>query len=227
MESEPTALPSPLWAFSLVSAVFHSDWRCRVSAGSGVKVWIDPVCPFSWNTARWLDTVADQSGLSVDWQLMNLAVLNEGRELPPAQQSRMDDSRRIGRLMAGIHRELSQKGLYAAYFTFGQLYFDESVPVGADLVERVLTAVTPLQTSIESLSDTSLDTLVRSSHEAGQRALGDIGGSPLLQVGGHTFFGPVFTALPERGHAQALFDAVVALARVPEFTQLQRPRPAH
>ncbi|MUM19332.1 hypothetical protein FZI91_08515 [Mycobacterium sp. CBMA271] len=192
-----------------------------------VKVWLDPVCPFSWNTARWLDTVAGQSGLSVDWQLMNLAVLNEGRELPPAQRARMDDSRRVGRLMASIHRELGQKALHDAYFVFGELYFDNSIPVGADLVEQVLAAVAPLRTSIESLSDTSLDTLVRSTHEAGQRALGDVGGSPLLQVEERTFFGPVLTALPDRAGAHALFDAVIALARVPEFTQLQRPRPAH
>jgi hypothetical protein len=57
--------------------------------------------------------------------------------------------------------------------------------------------------------------------------LGDVGGSPLLQINGRTFFGPVLTALPERGNARALFDAVTMLAGVPEFTQLQRPRPAH
>ncbi|MBA0046649.1 hypothetical protein [Mycobacteroides sp. LB1] len=192
-----------------------------------VRIWLDPVCPFSWNTARWLDTVAGQSGLSVDWQLMNLAMLNEGRELPPAQQARMDDSRQVGRLMAGVHRELGQRGLHTAYFTFGELYFDELVPVGTNLVDRVLAAVAPLRTSRESLSDTSLDSPVRSSHEAGQRALGDVGGSPLLQVKGRTFFGPVLTALPEHSNARALFDAITVLAWVPEFTQLQRPRPAH
>ncbi|OHT84989.1 mycothiol-dependent nitroreductase Rv2466c family protein [Mycobacteroides saopaulense] len=191
------------------------------------RIWLDPVCPFSWNTARWLDAVASRSGLSVDWQLMNLAVLNEGRELPPAQRARMDDSRRVGRLMAGIHRDLGQQGLYTAYFVFGELYFGESVAVGADLAERVLAKVAPLETSSESLADASLDPLVRSSHEAGQRALGDVGGSPLLQIAGRTFFGPVLTALPEEDSARELFDAVTVLARVPEFTQLQRPRPAH
>jgi hypothetical protein len=33
--------------------------------------------------------------------------------------------------------------------------------------------------------------------------------------------------LPERNNARALFDAITILAGVPEFTQLQRPRPAH
>ncbi|WP_078325750.1 mycothiol-dependent nitroreductase Rv2466c family protein [Mycobacteroides salmoniphilum] len=192
-----------------------------------VRIWLDPVCPFSWNTARWLDAVAAQSGLLVDWQLMNLAVLNEGRELPPAQQARMEDSRQVGRLMAGVHRELGQRGLHTAYFAFGELYFDESLPVGVNLADRVLASVSAQQTTSESLSDTSLDVLVLSSHEAGQRALGDVGGSPLLQVKGRTFFGPVLTALPGHENARALFDAVTVIAGVPEFTQLQRPRPAH
>ncbi|WP_078289931.1 hypothetical protein [Mycobacterium sp. D16R24] len=204
-----------------------TDGSAAHSGRFDVRIWLDPVCPFSWNTARWLDAVAGQSGISVDWQLMNLAVLNEGKELAPAQQARMNDSRQVGRLMAGIHRELGQQGLHTAYFAFGALYFDESVPVGAGLVDRVLGAVAPLSTSSDSLSDISLDALVRSSHEAGQRALGDVGGSPLLQVESRTFFGPVLTALPEHRTAQALFDAVTSLSRVPEFTQLQRPRPAH
>ncbi|WP_078280919.1 hypothetical protein [Mycobacteroides franklinii] len=206
-----------------------------MSTGSGaaqgntfdVRTWLDPVCPFSWNTARWLDAVAAQSGLLVDWQLMNLAVLNEGRELPPAQQARMRDSRQVGRLMAGIHRELGQRGLHRAYFTFGRLYFDKSLPVGEKLADGVLAAVTPLTTTSKSLSDTTLDELVRSSHEAGQCALGDVGGSPLVQLQGRTFFGPVLTSVPDRDTAQTLFDAISGLARVSEFTQLQRPRPAH
>lgn len=48
-----------------------------------LTLWLDPVCPFSWNTARWLHAVAEKAGWAIDWRLMSLAVLNEGRELPP------------------------------------------------------------------------------------------------------------------------------------------------
>jgi hypothetical protein len=50
---------------------------------TAVTMWLDPVCPFSWNTARWLDEVAGNAEFEIDWQLMSLAILNEGRELPP------------------------------------------------------------------------------------------------------------------------------------------------
>lgn len=191
-----------------------------------VTLWLDPVCPYSWNTARWLRAVAEKTGLAIDWQLMSLAVLNEGRDLPPPQQARMHDSRQIGRLMAAVAREPGAAGWTAAYFAFGERYFDRSEPVSADLVAHVLVAVGARGAVAAAVSDASMDDLIRNQHEAGQRALGETGGSPILQICGHTFFGPVLTALPDADATIALFDAVAALAAIPQFTQLQRPRTA-
>jgi len=95
------------------------------SISTAVTMWFDPVCPYSWNTARWLHATAVARGFTVDWQLANLGILNDGRELPPPQQARMADSRRVGRLMAAIQREKGTSGLATAYFTFGQRYFTQ------------------------------------------------------------------------------------------------------
>jgi hypothetical protein len=196
----------------------------RDRAETKVTLWLDPVCPFSWNTARWLAGVADDAEFHIDWQLLNLAILNEGRQLPPPQQARMQDSRQIGRLMAAICGELGASSMAAAYFAFGEWYFDQSAPLDNDLVKHVLSAVGARQTTAAALSDASLDPLVLQSHQAGQQALGEMGGSPLLGIDGHTFFGPVLTSLPAPDTALTLFDAVAALAVTPQFTQLQRPR---
>jgi len=193
--------------------------------GSKVTLWLDPVCPFSWNTARWLDAVAEKTGSAIDWQLMSLAVLNEGRELPPAQQTRMRDSLKVGRLMAAIAREQGTAGWTAAYFAFGERYFDRSEPLNDSLVAHVLTTAGVGATAV-AMSNTSLDEFVREQHQAGQDALGETGGSPILRIDGHTFFGPVLTALPDAEAATALFHAVGTLAATPQFTQLQRPRTA-
>ncbi|MGD1172446.1 DsbA family protein [Mycobacterium seoulense] len=195
-------------------------------ADSKVTLWLDPVCPFSWNTARWLRTVAEKTGVGVDWRLMSLAVLNEGRELPAPQQARMRDSQQVGRLMAAIVREKGDAGWVAAYFAFGERYFDRSEPLDDSLVADVLTAVGARATTAAAVSDGSLDELVRRGHEAGQDALGETGGSPILRIDGHAFFGPVLTALPDVDAAIGLFDAVATLAAVPQFAQLQRPRAA-
>ncbi|WP_102419098.1 DsbA family protein [Mycobacterium sp. 4858] len=195
-------------------------------AGSKATLWLDPVCPFSWNTARWLRAVAEKTGVSVDWQLMSLAVLNEGRELPPPQQARMRDSRKVGRLMAAVAREKGAAGWAAAYFAFGERYIDRSEPLDDNLVAHVLTAAGVRDTLPGAISDESLDELVRRGHQAAQDALGETGGSPILQIDGHAFFGPVLTAVPDEGDSIAVFDAVATLAAVPQFAQLQRPRTA-
>jgi hypothetical protein len=197
------------------------------SGTPAVTMWFDPVCPYSWNTARWLNTVAIARGFDIDWQLASLAILNEGRQLPPPQQARMADSHRIGRLMAAIQREKGTTGLSTAYFTFGQRYFTQP-PGGIDdsLIHDVLTSVGARETTPRALTDASLDELLQHSHAAGQHALGEPGGSPILSIDGHAFFGPVLTAVPAAEQTSTLFDAVAILAATTPFAQLQRPRTA-
>ena len=156
-----------------------------------VTLWLDPVCPFSWNTARWLRAAADKAGFSLEIRPMNLAVLNEGRELPPPQQARMNDSRTVGRLMAALRDELGADAFSDAYFAFGQLYFDQSAPVDDDdLATSLLRSAGASRTTAAAMTDPSWDPAVRLAHKASQSALGDIGGSPLVTIGGHTVFGP-------------------------------------
>ncbi|OBE97606.1 hypothetical protein [Mycobacterium sp. 852002-10029_SCH5224772] len=189
-----------------------------------VTLWLDPVCPFSWNTARWLRAVAEATGSAIDWQLMSLAALNEGRDLTPAQQARMRDSQQVGRLMAALARDHGPAGWVDAYFAFGERYFERSEPIDANLVAHVLMTVGARGATAAAVSDTSLDGFIRHQHQAGQEALGETGGSPILRIGKHAFFGPVLTALPDAEAGTALFDAVATLAATPQFAQLQRPR---
>jgi hypothetical protein len=189
-----------------------------------VGLWLDPVCPFSWNTARWLTAAADKAGFDIDWRLMSLAILNEGRELPTPQRARMEDSQQVGRLMAALHDELGASLMGRAYIAFAQRYFDHSAEVDGELVDHVTRAVGAEHTGAAALVDAALDATVLKFHQGSQNALGDTGVSPLLTIEGHTVFGPVFTAVPEPDETLAVFDAVTALVRTPEFSQLQRPR---
>ena len=137
----------------------------------------------------------------------------------------MHDSRQIGRLMTAITLELGVTGLGSAYFAFGERYF-HGAAVDDTLVDHVLRHAGTRRTTAAAMRDTSLDDTVRRSHQRAQDAFGEPGGSPILRVGEHTFFGPVLTGLPESGVAVALLDALTMLSAIPQFTQLQRPRPA-
>lgn len=191
---------------------------------TAVTLWLDPVCPFTWNTARWLRAAADAGLADVEWRLLSLAVLNEGRELPAQLSRRMVDSRRVGRLMTAILRDLGEQAFVEAYFAFGAWHFDQGVAVDEDLAGKVLAAVGASQIPSAVLDDAALDELVARSHQAGQDAYGATGGSPMLTVAGHTFFGPVFTDLPDPASVPETFAALATLAGMAQFTQLERPR---
>jgi hypothetical protein len=200
------------------------DRQLTNSIPGAVILWLDPVCPFSWNTAGWLIAAADKAGFDIDLRLMSLATLNEGRVLPAPQQARMHDSRKLGRLMVALRSELGADAMAKAYFAFGHRYFDQSAALDDELIEHVLAAVGARRVSAAALTDASLDELVKESHWASQEALGEAGGSPLITIEGHTMFGPVLTSVPAPDATLAVFDAVSTLLLTPEFSQLQRPR---
>ena len=75
----------------------------------------------------------------------------------------------------------------------------------------------------EAMDDESFDDALRASHQRGQDALGEAGGSPITGIDGNHFFGPVLSDIPTGDEADALFSSLVTLAGVSAFAQVKRP----
>lgn len=54
--------------------------------------------------------------------------------------------------------------------------------------------------------------------------VGDAAGTPVIQVAGAAFFGPVVSPTPRGEEAGRLWDAVRTLATIDGFSEIKRPR---
>lgn len=190
---------------------------------TSIDVWFDPVCPFTWVTSRWLLAVAGERPVEIRWNLMSLAVLNEGNDLGPDEKQEMADSVVAGRLLSAVAREHGSDTLGRAYTSLGERVHRRSASLNHDVAVAALEECGVDTALAAALDDPRYDADVRRSHDEGQKALGDAGGSPIISIDGATFFGPVLMSIPRGDEALELFDAVTTIAGTDSFSQFQRP----
>ncbi|OBK64277.1 hypothetical protein A5653_23305 [Mycobacterium colombiense] len=191
---------------------------------TSIELYVDPICPFAWVTSRWLADAATNTGRSIAVRQMSLAVLNEDRELAPAQQAKLDWSRRVGRVFAAATAEGGSDAFGQLYQAWGPLVHNDAVDVTDGLLKVALVEARRSPVLLDALDDPARDAVVRAAHQRSQRAPGGPGGSPIIVVDGRGFVGPVLTNVPPRYAGTALLDAVLTAAATPEFAVLQRPR---
>ncbi|ORV62153.1 disulfide bond formation protein DsbA [Mycobacterium europaeum] len=189
-----------------------------------VDLYLDPVCPFSWVTARWLRDAAQSTQTPVVLRQMSLAVLNEGQDADDAKQQRMmERSTRLGRLFAAAVDERGPDAFEGLYDSVGRRIHVRGDELDTDAIREALAENGLEERLAEALDDSGFDDAVRRAHQASQEALGDEAGSPIIAVGGRAFSGPVLTRAPNGHDGVRLLEAVLTMAAVPEFAALQRP----
>ncbi|MGC5075566.1 DsbA family protein [Agrococcus sp. DT81.2] len=196
-----------------------------VTAAEGqprVRMWFDPTCPWAWMTSRWLGEVADVRGLEVDWQVMSLAVLNEGRDLPESYRARMPRSMRLTRLVTAAREAGGDAVVKPLYDALGSRIHPGRRKDDDAIVAEALAEV-GLDASLAEETDAHDETL-RGTHQAAIDLVGDDVGTPVVAVDDIAFFGPVVSPAPTGEEALRLFDGVVAAASVDGFFELKRSR---
>ncbi|GAA3609353.1 DsbA family protein [Agrococcus terreus] len=187
-----------------------------------VRMWFDPTCPWAWMTSRWLGEVAEVRGLDVDWRVMSLAVLNEGRDLPESYAARMPRSMRLTRLVTAARAEGGDAVVKPLYDALGERIHHAARKDDDAIVAEALAAV-GLPASLADETDAH-DEALRASHAEAIDLVGDDVGTPVVAVGDVAFFGPVISPAPTGEEALRLFDGVVAAASVDGFFELKRTR---
>ena len=190
-----------------------------------ISIWIDPGCPWTWRTSRWLRSVAAVRGLDIDWHVMSLVVLNEHREIPAAFRERLAESWRLVRLLAAARAEGGSFAVGRLYDAVGTTIHEQGHQLDDNDVEAALDAAGLPRKLAAARDDRAFDAVVRDSHAKGQQRVGTESGSPVIAIGdGPGYFGPVVTAPPDARDAERLLDALILLSAVSTFSELKRAR---
>ncbi|MEH1016596.1 hypothetical protein V6U90_26275 [Micromonospora sp. CPCC 206060] len=185
---------------------------------------LDPVCPFTWRTSRWLVSVAEARSLTIEWRAFSLTILNGGR-IDPIMQESMTASNRSLRLIEALRAEGRGDDAGRFYAELGARSHDAGNPLSAGIVAAAVEAA-GLEKSAEALDDERWDAAVAESHALAYSSAGPDIGSPVLMVPGaeRGIHGPILTEVPATADAVAVWDAMLPLVKLPAFHEIKRGR---
>jgi hypothetical protein len=189
-----------------------------------VDFWLDPACPLTRLTARWIVGVAQQVPLDVRWRVMSLSVLNEHRDEDPEgdEAGWLWFPVRVATAVQVHHGHAALGRFHDALWTEPDGTHREEM---GDLDDALTRVGLPAELA-EAGGSTDYDPALRASHtDAVSRIDAEIG-TPVLaftapEGGQHTIFGPVITAVPSPGDALRLWQGTLLVAGVPGFREIK------
>lgn len=190
-----------------------------------VEFWFDPICPFCWMTSRWINTVAPERGLSIEWRPISLLFKNDLTEASPfyAKATRTRD---LLRVVESVRAAGQADRISELYTEFG-IRIHHRQEMDFDVAE-ILTELGLDADHARALDDPSFDEAIRSGMAAGLALTGDDVGTPLIAISGRNgrvgMFGPVITVMPDGDDRLELWDHYVGIAQIPHFFELKRSR---
>ncbi|MHA0285582.1 mycothiol-dependent nitroreductase Rv2466c family protein [Mycobacterium sp. C3-094] len=184
------------------------------------------MCPFAYQTSRWIREVRDLAGITVNWRFFSLEEVNrrEGKKHPWEREWSYGWSMmRIGALL----RRQSMSAVDAWYERAARALHVEGHKPHDPAVARHLLTELGFDAGLvdEAIADPTTSDEVLADH----RRVVDAGGygvPTLFFADGQCLFGPVLIDPPTGEAALRLWHAVVAWTEFPHLYELQRPKTA-
>ena len=194
------------------------------SPATPVDFWFDPLCPWAWITSRWVLEVQKLRPIEPRWHVMSLSVLNEDKDVPENYRKLLAEGWGPVRVCIAAEQKYGPEVLGRLYTELGTRRHHEKKTYDRETFEAALTAA-GLDPELAAAADsTDYDEAVRASHKDGIDRVGQEVGTPVIEVEGVAFFGPVVSPIPRGEEAAKLWDGVLAVASVDGFFELKRSR---
>lgn len=205
-----------------------------------VELYIDPVCPYCWQTSAWLRQLERLGAVEVTWRFISLRFVNEERGYegaPPLYPEVHRQGTRLLRVLAAAREHAGNEAVGLLYTRLGMQLWEAAPPPPGDLdavlglhaagidPRPALVAAGLPETLAAALDDERHDEVLRQETADALRRAGKDVGTPILGIDppdGPAFFGPVIAELPADEDAVGLLEAVVRLASWPGFAELKR-----
>lgn len=186
----------------------------------------DVMCPWAYQTSKWMREVERQRDVQVTWRFFSLEEVNrqDGKKHPWEREWSYGWS--MLRVAALLRRGPSgNRDVGRFYATAGRALHEDGVKVHTPSgVASVLSEIGLAPGLVDdALGDPSTHDDVRADH---QRVL-DLGGygvPTLVLDGTTTLYGPVVTPAPTGSAASRLWDLVSAWGEFPHLYELRRPK---
>ncbi|MBK6670790.1 MAG: DsbA family protein [Actinobacteria bacterium] len=188
-----------------------------------MEVHIDVMCPFAYQTSRWLRNVRDELGIEIDWRAFSLEEVNraEGKKHPWERPWSYGWS--LLRIMMWLRRSDADAS-DRFYERCGRaLHVEARKPHEPEVCRELMgeVGIDPAELD-RAIADPTTNDEVRADH---QRVLAAGGfGVPTLFLADQCLFGPVLVDPPAGAAAVRLWRAVEAWAEFPHLYELQRPK---
>lgn len=193
-----------------------------------IRFHFDPVCPWCYQTSRWLKRVAELGEVELSWGLFSLELQNAGDEPEDLAEAHARSKLALATAVA-VRDEAGSDGVGAYYGAIGRRVHEEGEPLDdPDTVKGALddAALDPGLADRAAAVPAHADRVVVEHRRLVERTR-SFGVPTLVLDGGDgpAIFGPVLTEPPTTDvEAVELLRHVVWLARHPAFAELKRER---
>jgi 2-hydroxychromene-2-carboxylate isomerase len=192
-----------------------------------IDLYFDPMCPYAYQTSRWIREVRTHVDVEVTWKFFSLEEVNltEGKKHPwDRPWSYGFGQMRVGAL---IRRELGNDAVDRWYEAIGHAFFSDGVKTHvqeqhARVIEQAGFDAALVERAVD---DPSTLVEVRDEHRHAAATYGVHGVATILfPATRYAVYGPVVVPAPEGDDAVALWDLVRDMQRFPHLYELRHPK---